>query len=211
MLTPDGRTVSPLEETLPAGSRLSRVHWGRYGVGDYNPGPTPATANTRFAFFGNPPVPVLYAAETDDAALAEVFLHDVPIAGGRIDERLVRQRVLSSVVSTRDLHLAAFHGEGFRRIGTAAADITRTSPRRYRDTVPWAAAAHAAGFDGLVWMSHRHDSARSYVFFRRGGAHGDHGDFDAVPGSGRAFAFDRELDWLTRKLMPLNVRITTTR
>lgn len=206
MLTPDGRTVDPGSELLPAGTGLARIHWAAYGAADYNSGPTPAAVQTRFAFFGAPTVPVLYAAQTDDAAIAEVLLHDVPISGGRLDEGLIRQRVLSEVVSTRDLHLAVLHGDGFRRLGTDSEDITRTSPRRYSDTVPWAAAAHTAGFDGLVWMSHRHDSARSYVFF---GAATAPDDFEAGTGTSRVFAFDHDLDWLTRKLLPLNVHITT--
>jgi len=151
-------------------------------------------------------VPTLYAAETEDAALAEVLLHDVPVTGGQLDQRLVRSRVLSGITSTRELRLVAFHGDGFRRIGRDAADITRTSPRRYPETVPWAQAVHAAGFDGIVWMSLRHDSAKSYVFF---GRHGKESDFTAAAGVARAFAFQQDMDWLTRKLLPLNVLITT--
>lgn len=206
MLTPDGRTVDPRSELLPAGTVLSRIHGASYGAADYHSGPTPAAVQTRFAFFGAPAVPVLYAAQTDDAAIADVLLHDVPIPGGRLDEGFVRQRVLSEVVATRDLRLAALHGDGFRRLGTGSEDITRTSPRRYPETVPWAETAHTAGFDGLVWMSHRHDSARSYVFFGTATAPGD---FEAGTGPSRAFAFDRDLDWLTRKLLPLNVHVTT--
>ncbi|WP_372698792.1 RES family NAD+ phosphorylase [Arthrobacter sp. JSM 101049] len=204
MLTPDGRTVDPRSEILPAGSGLSRVHSAMFGAADYNPGPTPAAVETRFAFFGTPTVPVLYAAQNDDAAIAETLLHDVPLSGGRLDEALVRRRVLSKVASSRDLHLLVLHGDGFRRLGTDPEEITRTSPRHYGETVRWAAAAHAAGFDGMVWMSRLHDSARSYVFF---GTSASRDDFQTVPGSGRAFAFDHELDWLSRRLGPLNIRI----
>lgn len=204
MFTPDGRAVEPRSEILPSGTALSRLHPAAFGAADYNPGPTPAVAQTRFAFFGSPTVPVLHAAQNDDAAIAETLLHDVPLSGGRLDEGLVRRRVLSEVVSSRDLHLLVLHGDGFRRLGTDPEDIIRTSPRRFGETVPWAAATHAAGFDGMVWMSRRHDSARSYVFFGTGAAHGD---FQVVPGSGRAFAFDHEVDWLSRRLGPLNVRI----
>lgn len=207
MRTPDGRAVDPPGETLPSGTELVRVHLSKYEAAAYNPGPDPARVETRFAFFGSPTVPVLYAAATAEAAIAEVLLHDVPIAGGRIDETLVRQRVLSRVVATRDLWLLALHGDGFRRIGTDAEDITRTSPSRCIEAVPWAAAAHAAGFDGIAWMSRRHDAAKSYVFF---GTQGKRGDFTPIPGRDRAFAFDKDLDWLTRKLLPLNVRITAS-
>ncbi len=124
MPTPEGRTVNPRSELLPAGTELARIHSAAYGAADFNPGPTPAAVQTRFAFFGFPTVPVLHAAQTDDAAIAEVLLHDVPVSGGRLDEGLVRQRVLSHVVSTRDLRLAVLHGDGFRRPGTGPEDIT---------------------------------------------------------------------------------------
>lgn len=207
MRTPDHRQVEPAEEVLEAGSSLFRVHSHRFGPTDYNPGRTPAVPATRFAFFGTPPVPVLYAAQTAEAAISETILHDVPLTGGRLDVDLVQSKILSPVLSTRRLRLLCLHGHGFRRIGTAAEHITRTPPSRYADTVPWAQAAHAAGFDGIVWMSRHHDTSRVYVFFAPpGGA----GDFAAHPDPAlvRAFAFPKDLDWLTRLLAPLNVTIT---
>lgn len=207
MDTPDGRRVDPAEEVLAAGSVLFRVHSHRFGPADYNPGHAPAVPATRFAFFGAPPVPVLYAAATAEAAISETLLHDVPIDGGRIDVDLVQSKVLSPVLSTRDLRLLCLHGHGFRRIGTAAEHVTRTAPSRYAETVPWAQSAHAAGFDGIVWMSRHHDTSRAYVFFAPHGGPGDvavHPD----PAMVRAFAFPKDLDWLTRLLAPLNVAIT---
>lgn len=207
MHTPDGRQVTPPEEVLEAGSVLLRVHSHRFSSADYNPGTAPAVPVTRFAFFGSPPVPVLYAAATAEAAISETILHDVPLNGGRIDVDLVQSKILSPVVSTRDLRLLSLHGHGFRRIGAAAEQVTRTPPSRYAETVPWAEAAHAAGFDGIVWMSRHHDTSEAYVFFGGAASPGDfavHSDPHAV----RAFAFTKDLDWLTRLLAPLNVTIT---
>lgn len=207
MDTPDGRRVAPSDEVLAAGSVLFRVHSHRFGPADYNPGRPPAAPVTRFAFFGSPPVPVLYAAATAEAAISETLLHDVPVDGGRIDVDLVQSKILSPVVSTRDLRLLSLHGQGFRRIGVTAEHLTRTAPSRYAETVPWAEAAHAAGFDGIVWMSRHHDTSKAYVFFARPAGTGD---FTAHPDSAmvRAFAFPKDLDWLTRLLAPLDVTIT---
>lgn len=207
MDTPDHRRVDPAAEVLAAGSVLFRVHSHRFGPADYNPGRPPASPVTRFAFFGSPPVPVLYAAATAEAAISETILHDVPIEGGRIDVDLVQSKILSPVLSTRDLRLLCLHGHGFRRIGAVAEQVTRTPPSRYAETVPWAAAAHAGGFDGIVWMSRRHDTSKAYVFST---APGGPGDFAAHPDPTRvrAFAFPKDLDWLTRLLAPLNVVIT---
>lgn len=206
MSTPDHRQVDPQEEVLKTGSVLFRVHSHRFAAAAYNPGHAPAVPATRFGFFGSPPVPVLYAAATAEAAISETLLHDVPIDGGRIDVDLVQSKILSRVVSTRDLRLLSLHGHGFRRIGAVTEHVTRTAPSRYPETVLWAEAAHAAGFDGIVWMSRHHDTSKAYVFFGRPGDRGDfaaHPDPDAV----RAFAFAKDLDWLTRLLAPLNVSV----
>ena len=207
MYTPDHRQIDPAEEVLAAGSVLFRVHSHRFAASDYNPGRSPAAPVTRFAFFGSPPVPVLYAAATAEAAISETILHDVPIEGGRIDVDLVQSKILSPVISTRNLRLLSLHGHGFRRIGVTAEQVTRTAPSRYGQTVPWAAAAQRAGFDGIVWMSRHHDTSKAYVFFA---APTGTGDFTAHPDPGvvRAFAFTKDLDWLTRLLAPLNVAIT---
>ena len=96
---------------------------------------------------------------------------------------LVQSKILSPVRSTRQLRLLSLHGHGFRRIGTAAEEVTRTPLSRYAETVPWAHAAHAAGFDGIAWMSRHHDTSRAYVFF---GDPTGPGDFVIVPSCLRA-------------------------
>lgn len=71
----------------------------------------------------------------------------------------------------------------------------------------WAVAAHAGGFDGIVWISRHHDTSKAYVFLADPTGTGDfavHPDPEMV----RAFAFTKDLDWLTRLLAPLNVAIT---
>ncbi|NVM96083.1 hypothetical protein [Arthrobacter wenxiniae] len=64
--------------------------------------------------------------------------------------------------------------------------------------------AHAAGFDGLAWMSNRRNTDRAYVFF------GDRvaaGDLKAVPSGGRIFAAGDGLDWLVDYLTGLKIEI----
>lgn len=207
MLTPDGRRVQPQEEILDSGSRLFRVHSNRFGPTQFNPGSSPAAVQSRFAFFGEPSIPVLYAAETPEAAVSETILHDVPVSGGRIDLPLVQTKILSPIISRQPLRLLSLHGHGFRRIGTAAEDVTRTAPRDYTKSVQWAEAACEAGFHGIVWMSRHYDTSKAYVFFQ--GMETLRG-FEEEHNSGRvrAFAFPQDLDWLSRLLAPLNVVIT---
>lgn len=207
MRTPDRRQVDPQEEILDGGSTLFRVHSHRFGPTVFNPGTKSITASSRFAFFGRPPVPVLYAAETPEAAISETILHDVPADGGRVDRQLVENKILSHIINTRPLRLLSLHGHGFRRIGIAAEEVTRTVPRDYPKSVRWAEAAFEAGFDGITWMSRHHDTSKAYVFFQRIETSSDF-EVHQDQGEVKAFAFPQDLNWLTRLLAPLNVTIS---
>jgi hypothetical protein len=147
---------------LPAGEALFRVH-GRSRLGhEFNPG---YGAPTRFAFFGEPAVPVLYAAATERAAIAESLLHDIPLTGGELTRSAYRQKCMSQLATNRDLRLASLMGLGLRRLGVSADQVTTTAAAHYPRTVRWAEAAYDAGFDGLVYMSRQCSSDRAYVFF----------------------------------------------
>lgn len=206
MLTPDGVSVDPLIETLPAGSTLYRVHSSAYPADAFNPGSVPARPRARFSFFGEPPVPVLYASETVDGALSETLLREVPLGGGSILLDQVESKALSPIVTVRELRLLQLHGHGFRHLKVAPEDITLTSPRQYPQTVPWGQQAYEASLDGIVWMSRHHNTSRVYVFYDRPhspvtvGVHPDQA-------TARAFSLPEHLDWLTRQLDPLDVAI----
>jgi len=206
MLTPGGESVNPPVETLPAGTTLYRIHRGAHPAHAFNPGRVPAQPSARFSFFGDPPVPALYAADTIDGAIGETLLRDAPMAGGAILLEQVEDRILSPIVTTAELRLLQLHGIGFRRLRVAASDVTLTSPRDYPRTVRWGEAAYAAGLHGIVWMSRHHDSSRAYVIFHRPDLESpvaQHPDTSAV----RAFSRPDHLDWLTRVLNPLGVVI----
>lgn len=73
----------PRTATLGTGTQLYRCYTAEEGrtATTFNPG---FGSPTRFGFFGNPLVPVLYAAASEQAAVAETLLHDVPVIGGRL-------------------------------------------------------------------------------------------------------------------------------
>lgn len=156
-----------LEHVLAAGSELHRVH-GSFPPGAFNPG---KGGPTRFAPFRSPRdpaagiIPTLYAAETAEAAVCESLLHDVPLEGGRLGQARYRGRRESTLVLTRDVRLAMLMGIGLRRLGVAPQNLTATEGDVYDRTVLWAQAAHAAGFEGLAWMSARENTAEAYVLF----------------------------------------------
>lgn len=206
MLSPEGAAVDPLIETLPAGSTLYRVHGSGHPADAFNPGTSPAQPSARFSFFGDPPVPALHAADTVDGALSETLLREVPLEGGSILLDQVEGKALSPIITVRALRLLQLHGHGFRHLKVGPAHLTLASPRQYPHTVPWGQAAFEAGLDGIVWMSRHHNSSRVYVFYDRPNSPGT---IDVHPDqvTARAFSLPEHLDWLTRRLDPLDVAI----
>lgn len=177
-----------LEHVLPAGSELHRVH-GSFPAGAFNPGKGGPTRFAPFQSTSDPAagsVPTLYAAQTAEAAVCESLLHDVPLEGGRLGQARYRGRRESTLVLKRDVQLAMLMGHGLRRLGVAQQNLTATDGDVYDRTVLWAQAAHAAGFEGLAWMSARENTAQAYVLF------GDRvAETDLVETAGGLGPFDR--------------------
>lgn len=188
------------EEVLRAGEGLYRVHSNTRMVSEFNPR---HGSSTRFGFFGDPVVPVLYAADTQQAAVAETLLHDVPAAGGSLPYSSYADKVMGLLRVRRDVRLAKLRGLGLRRLGVEPSQLTDTDASQYPSTVRWAQAAHRGGFDGLAWTSRKCDDARAVVLF---------GDrcADAVeqdPGFARIFQAGAGLDWLISICVPLHVDV----
>ncbi|MDJ0355704.1 RES family NAD+ phosphorylase [Paenarthrobacter sp. PH39-S1] len=190
---------------MPAGSELYRVF-------DSGLSPVPTVTNfnrgwggpTRFAFFGRPKVPVLYAAQSEEAAICETILHNVPPGPGRITFDDVSSRVCAALAPTRDLKLAALMGDGLRVLGTEARYVTATQASQYPRTVRWAEAAHDAGFEGMVWMSNRRNTERAYILFR------DRvltSDLVASTSHARIYGEPQGFSWLVDYCASLNVDI----
>lgn len=197
------RPFTAKEYTLRAGEAVYRVFSSRSGRpgNSFNPG---VGRPTRFAFFGDPVVPVLYAAATGEAAVCETLLHDVPVSGGMLTHDDYGDKVMGRLRVERNLKLAAFMGTGLRALQVEARDVTATSASHYDKTVLWAAAAHSAGFDGMVWMSYRCNTDRAYIFF------GDRVSEDELaidPTFGRAFELEPDRAWLSDFCAPLHVDI----
>jgi len=169
-------------------------------IAEFNPG---HGSRTRFAFFGDPIVPVLYAADTEQAALAESLLHDIPVTGGVLVSEAYAGAVMGRLVVTRQLRLASLRGLGLRKLGVIDTEVTNTDASEYPTTVRWAEAAHQAGFDGLAWTSRLCNDARAVVLF------GDRaqGAVDLDPTFGRYFAAGPGLDWLITTCAPLRIHV----
>jgi hypothetical protein len=190
----------PATATLPAGHLLYRVLSATRTAADFNPG---FGAPTRFGFFGNPVVPIMYAAETEDAAIAETLLHDIPVEGGLLPYDQYATKVLVGLQVTQRLRVAVLHGTGLRRLKVTAADLTSSPASTYASTVRWAEAAHDTGLDGLVWMSRQCNDTKAYVFFGDRCAHA----FVQDPTHARIFASPADQIWLIDRCAPLHVDV----
>lgn len=189
------------EFPLPSGSVIYRVASNSRPADAFNPG---EGGRTRWAFFGTPKVPALYAAQGEVAAVCETLLHDVPQDGGLLLPSQYRNRIAARFITRRALTLACFMGTGLRALKVDARDLTESDPTTYGDTVRWAAAAHTAGFDGVVWMSKRCNTDQAYVFF---GDRVDPADLELDPSYARVFAQGPDRDWLIDLCGPLHIEV----
>jgi hypothetical protein len=190
----------PATIVLPAGDLLYRVVTASRPATEFNPG---KSAPTRFAFFGDPVVPVMYAADTEMAAVAETLLHNIPVDGGIVPYDRYSRKALVRLAVIRDLRLGVLHGLGLRRLKVVADDVTSSPASTYPTTVQWAEAAHRIGLDGLVWMSRMCNDAKAYVFF------GDHcaDAFTQDVSHARIFASPADQIWLIDRCAPLHVDV----
>lgn len=190
-------------ETLPAERLLYRVFTNSRPPTDFNPG---IGAATRFGFFGKPVIPIMYAADTEEAAIAETLLHDVPVEGGALPYDQYCRRALARLEVTRDLRLAVLHGMGLRRLKVAPEDVTSSPASTYPTTVKWAEAAHEIGVDGVVWMSRLCNNAKAYVFFGDK-CDGKKGAFVQDHSHARIFASPADQIWLIELCAPLHIDV----
>lgn len=203
MVTGPKGAFNPQSFELGSSSSLYRVFSNRSGrlANVFNPG---MGRPTRFAFFGDPVIPVLYAAQTQQAAVCETLLHDVPVDGGMINHDDYGDQVMARLILVRHLNLASFVGTGLRALKVEESDVTATPASRYGETVAWAEAAHAAGYDGMVWMSHRCNTDRAFVFF---GDRVSDADLHIDPSFARVFELGPDRAWLSDFCAPLHVDV----
>lgn len=193
---------APATIVLDPGSVRYRVYTNRFRPTEFNPG---YGEGGRFHFFGTPPVPVLYLAQTRQAAVAETLLRNIPVGAPEpLRRSAYRHAVLAGLAPARPLRLAQFYGLGLRRLGIEATQLTDTPGTHYPHTRTWAAAAHSAGFDGIAWMSKRDNSAQAYMLF---GDRVAESDLEVAPSTGMAFTSDLGFAWLVDICTPLGIDV----
>ena len=100
-------------ETIPAGTRLSRIHHG-----DFDPLHFGSKTLDRFSdrrkIFG-----VCYLAMTIEGAFAETIVRGA--RNGGIQQSYVQERSYSEIEATAPLRLSSLHGPGLARVGATSA------------------------------------------------------------------------------------------
>lgn len=166
---PASFTPSPLMMEWEAHRPLRRCFPSRWGPLSFFPG---GAGGARFSSFvpagESEPLPVLYTASSDDGALSETVLRDVPVRGlKRIFRSATRDRALVELLCTRRLRLADCTSVGLRRLGVSRSELIESDRRAYPVTALWARAIHAdpERFDGIVWVSRQHDTSLAVMLF----------------------------------------------
>ncbi len=193
----------PAIDTLPAEQLLYRVFTSSRTPTEFNAG---VGAPTRFGFFGKPVIPIMYAADTEEAAVAETLLHNIPVEGGLLPYDDYSRKALARLKVTRELRLAALYGLKLRRLKVGPEDVTSSPASTYADTVRWAEAAYRIGVDGMVWMSRLCNSSRRTSSSVTGAA-GQRGPSPTTYPTPGIFASPADQIWLIDLCAPLHVDV----
>ena len=200
---------------IPAGTVLWRVHdrgqpCDRFLASDSDPGD--ASRGGRFDPLPHKrPVPVLYAASSPHAAIAESLVHIDPrgvIHPCHRDD--AERKAISKLLVQRPLSLVAFHGLDVHRFPLKHRELAESGQRDYPATRAWAALFRdvAKTSQGIAWMSRQDNTSTSYVFWgdRIGG---DHEGAGAVEPQGRANPLysGAGLRWLNEVLERMGVQL----
>lgn len=164
--SPTLRTLRPGRwwrvHTLDAKGRFGPAQFNDSGRGDARFGPLKA---------GRRWVPTLYAAASEEAALMETVLHDVPYPSeGHIhdlDRDLGSPLHLSALALREPLKVVDLTQLGLQRIGLRVSQLFETNADDYPRTRQWAAWLREAmpQAQGLTWMCARHAEHAALVLW----------------------------------------------
>lgn len=147
---PSGRLVAAVTgHVLPAGSDLARGHRTEHAAVGF-----PAAGVGRPGRFSPlPGVAHTYLARLASAAVLETALRDVTADASLVTRPHLAGWAVSNVATVRSVRLADLRGPALAALELRPEQLTTAGPAHYGCTVRWAAALHAAGFDGAIWHS----------------------------------------------------------
>jgi RES domain-containing protein len=147
---PSARLVAAVAgHVLPAGTDLARGHRTDQAAAGF----PPAGAGRAGRFSPLPGVAHTYLARLASAAVLETALRDVTAAAPLVTRPHLAGWAVSNVSTTRPVALADLRGPALAALELRPEQLTTAGPAHYGCTGRWAAALHAAGFDGVIWHS----------------------------------------------------------
>jgi hypothetical protein len=156
---------------LAPGTILWRVHGSIWPADQFNPKSADSVwAGGRFDSAATDPYPFLYAGFSQETALCETLLRDMPFENGSRQLKLddVRGRVLSRLTITAPLMLLSLVSTAhLARICQHDNWLVYAEGLDYNGTRDWASwlRKQVADAQGLIWCSRRNVPERSVILF----------------------------------------------
>lgn len=151
------------EVRLPEGTALHRVYTATWGYDEHNPGygdarfsPIPSTTG--------PPVPSMYLAATETAALLETVFHEVHQSSARfIYARDLRDQLLAYLRTPAPAILGDLRDPELLRLGMRREEVVSSAAEHYPCTRRLAVTAHdqQPELQGLLWHSRQAELAQA--------------------------------------------------
>ncbi|WP_107102063.1 RES family NAD+ phosphorylase [Streptomyces silaceus] len=171
-VAPSAYEMSPRRQTLPAGTRLWRLHRATRPSEQFNPvSADPHFGGNRFDGTSNDPYSYLYVAEDPTTALAESLLRslefDVETRMRLVPYAAVYGKSLSLLTTRRELTLVSLVTEADLAAVCQDSWLLEAEGDRYAKTRRWASEIRAQATDtsGLVWQSRRNRPGLALVLF----------------------------------------------
>ncbi|MEV5983123.1 RES family NAD+ phosphorylase [Streptomyces sp. NPDC052114] len=171
-VAPSAYAMSPRRRTLPAGTRLWRMHRAKRPAEQFNPvSVDPHFGGNRFDGTSYDPYSYLYVAEGPTTALAETLLRslefDVATRMRLIPYAAVHGKSLSLLTIRRELPLVSLITEADLAAVCQDSWLLEAEGDRYAKTRRWASEIRAQAPDtaGLVWQSRRNRPCLALVLF----------------------------------------------
>jgi hypothetical protein len=195
---PAAAKVSPRAASLPAGTRLWRVHESRRSAAEFKEVESdPHFGGNRFDSTPDDRFPYLYVAAEARTALLETLVRAIPFDDYRSITAVepACDLTLISLLATEDLARAC-QDEWLTQAPPAEYPQTRRWAQWLRSRTPWA--------QGMIWPSARNLGCRSLVLW------GDRipaGVLTVAPGTTVDLAGAHGASWLNRQLEPYRVTV----
>lgn len=161
--------------TLPAGTKLHRIHNDRWGPATFNPGalidPTNGNTGSRFAPFqsGGQFVPTLYAGDSLGVAALETVFHDINPAEPFKTVSMSQLSALhySVVTLIADIEVTRLFEPDLKKLTLTRRELIDCPASEYVRTRTWSKAIYESPFNlcGMTWTSRHFDEGRAYMLF----------------------------------------------